>query len=267
MKIPIITAENLSPLKHGFFTRKGGVSKGIYHSLNVSFRRDPSIHGEKDADENVLENRMRALKSLHLSETNLQTISQKHTALAWDLEQPWTLSTQPVADAIVTTRQDVTLGIQTADCVPILLADLTHKVIGIIHAGWRGAFSGIIQNTVALFEKKGAHPSQIRAAIGPCIHQDSYEVSPAFRDDFLKQSDDNEVFFKEQLFPEKIFFNLPGYVTALLEHAGVKNIENLPYDTYENEDLFFSCRRAFHKKKKGFGGNLSLISLANSSYD
>jgi YfiH family protein len=165
---------------------------------------------------------------------------------------------------MVTVSPHLVLGIQTADCVPVLFLDRLHGVIGAAHAGWRGALAGIVQNTVKAMEACGAKVSSISAAIGPCINQGSYEVGQELYDAFMAQSEENEQFFVEQDVPSKILFDLPGYVERQLESMKIGHIERLPYCTYEQEDLFFSCRRATHRHEKDFGGHLSVIALESA---
>ncbi len=260
-KIPYITSPLLYGLRHGFFTRQGGVSQGVFHSLNCSFRENSSDK-EVDKKENVLKNRALGMEALGVPIHSLQTLRQVHGSDVIDLVEPWGQGAQvPMADAVITQRTDVTLGIQTADCVPVLIADYDNQVIAAVHAGWRSALGGVIENTIALMMKKGARPEQTVAVIGPCIHQPSYEVGTDVADLFLAEDTMNERFFLSQEFPQKMLFDLPGYVRSQLERFQLKGIDTLPYDTYENEDLFFSCRRATHRHEKGFGGHLSVISL------
>ena len=253
---PTLKPHTLKKIKHGFFTRQGGVSKGVYTSLNCSFRENRE---EKDSKENVIENRTRAVESLGLNYKKLCVLNQVHgneVFIAKDVSK-----TLPKADAIVTCDPHLVLAIQTADCVPILFLDPNHSVIGAAHSGWRGSLQGVVQNTVKAMESLGAKAGKIIAAIGPCINQDSYEIGPEVYDAFMEQSADNEQFFKEQDHPKKLLFDLPGYVNFQLQECGVGQIERLPYCTYEQEDLFFSCRRSAHRHEKNFGVHFSLISL------
>lgn len=256
--VPILKAECLSEVKHGFFTRRGGVSTDLYNSLNCSFREN---RDQKDRDKraHVVENRKRAVEAAGLNVQNLCTLSQVHGNKVVVLKS--VPSKVPEADGVVTTAPQLVLGIQTADCVPVLFLDEKHKVIGAAHAGWRGALAGVIQETVKAMEKGGAKASSISAAIGPCIDQESYEVSEELYREFLNQSSENKQFFKPQDTPEKFLFDLPAYVEYQLSKSNVGHIERLPYSTYKQEELFFSCRRATHQGEKDFGGHLSIISL------
>ncbi|HCI48387.1 MAG: hypothetical protein A2621_03645 [Alphaproteobacteria bacterium RIFCSPHIGHO2_01_FULL_41_14] len=261
LSVPILKAHCLKSVKHGFLTRQGGVSTGPYESLNCSFRENRDQKG-RDGKENVVENRKRAVEAVGLEYKNLCTLSQVHSNKVVILERvPATL---PEADGVVTTSTHLVLGIQTADCVPVLFLDATHGVIGAAHAGWRGALAGIVQNTVKAMEKCGAKAHSISAAVGPCINQESYEVGAEVYNAFMDQSDDNAQFFVPQESPEKFLFDLPGYVEHQLATLKIGHSERLPYCTYEQEDLFFSCRRSAHKKEKDFGVHLSLISLESA---
>ncbi|MFN7662283.1 MAG: peptidoglycan editing factor PgeF [Alphaproteobacteria bacterium] len=261
VSVPILKAHCLKGVKHGFFTRQGGVSKGVYDSLNCSFR-EPTEDREGDLKSNVLENRQRALEAADLNPSSLCMLRQVHgNEVAIAKKVP---TVAPDADAWVTTSPHLVLGIQTADCVPVLFLDRTHGVIGAAHAGWRGALAGVVQNTVQEMEKCGAKARSIVSAIGPCINQASYEVGQELYEAFMADSEENEEFFIMQDLPSKILFDLPGYVERQLQKMNLKEIERLPYSTYEQEDLFFSCRRATHRREKGFGGHLSVISLESA---
>jgi polyphenol oxidase len=260
-RIPILKADCLTAVKHGFFSRQGGVSTHLYDSLNCSFR-DNRNQKYRDKRAHVVENRKRAVEAAGLSVQNLCTLSQVHGNKVVVLKS--VPSKVPVADGVVTTAPQLVLGIQTADCVPVLFLDGKHKVIGAAHAGWRGALAGVIQETVEAMEKCGAKASSISAAIGPCIDQESYEVSEELYREFLNQSSENKQFFEPQDTPGKFLFDLPGYVEYQLSHCNVGQVERLPYSTYEQEDLFFSCRRATHQGEKDFGGHLSIISLESA---
>lgn len=258
-KVPVIKSHVLKGLNHGFFTRQGGVSTGIFKSLNCSFR-------DEDARENVLKNRSLAMEALGLQDKTLLTLKQVHSADVVTVKDAWAFDTAPEADAMVTTDAQFVLGVQTADCVPLLLADRAAGVIGAAHGGWRGVLKGVVENTLDAMVSMGAQLENIMAAIGPCIGQDSYEVGPEVREAFLEKDEAYREFFEHREFPESFQFNLPKLVRHALQAKGVE-VERLPYDTYENEDLFFSCRRAQHEKSPGFGGHISLISLELADHD
>ena len=255
-QVPVIKSHIFGALSHGFFTRQGGVSTGICQSLNCSFK-------EYDTPENVLKNRALAMESLSLGGQTLVVLRQVHEADVVVVDEVWDPLDPPEADALVTTNSDFVLGIQTADCVPVLLADPVNGVIGAIHAGWRGALKGVVEATIARMISLGASVDTMVAAIGPCIAQDSYEVGQEVHDMFVDANPENECFFSDQSFPEAIHFDLPAFVERCLTEDGIE-VERLPYDTYAHEDLFFSCRRAQHEKSPGFGGHISLISLKES---
>lgn len=252
--VPIIHSHLLSSINHGFFTREGGVSEGLFASLNCGKK-------DVDKDENVEKNREIVTETLGLSTLPLLLVKQVHGAKVVVVDKPWDLVNPPEADAMVTQNPDCILGILTADCLPVLLHDPVSKTIAALHSGWRGSFAGIIQNTIKEMQKLGAHPENILAVIGPCITQQSYEVSPDFYKDFLKKSQDFDTYFEEQLDPEGIYFDLPRFVEDRLIDSGIKEIERMAYDTYDNPDLFFSCRRATHLKEDSFGVQISVISL------
>ena len=243
-------AFSLPGLKHGFFGRTGGVSSGVFESLNCC------AHGKEDPLENVLENRRRALQALDPKLTHLCLCTQVHGA---DVQ---TISTLPhpcfPGDGMVTNLTGAALGIQTADCVPVLFACTSSGVIGACHGGWKGAVAGIVGNTVEKMVKLGACQSTIHAVVGPCIAQASYEVSGDYYETFLMQSKENQRFF--QVLPTgKHLFDLRAYVHQRLEAAGVSHISHVTYDTCADEKNFFSNRRKTLRKEKGFGGQISLI--------
>lgn len=237
-------------LVHGFFGRKGGVSTGLYSSLNCALKP-----GESEA--NVKTNQTIICDSLGLELTQLNLLDQVHSNR---VHHPITLSRTVQADAMVTNTPGIALGIQTADCTPILLADQTHGVIGAIHSGWRGAFAGVIGNTVAEMQKLGAKLEDIACAIGPTIQQDTYEVDDVFYNAFIEKSAANRKFFKESTRSNHYMFNLPGYCIADLQNSGVDNIENLEINTYTHPQDYFSCRRSTHEGI-GWGVQMAVISL------
>ncbi|MBL0942433.1 MAG: peptidoglycan editing factor PgeF, partial [Alphaproteobacteria bacterium] len=176
---------------------------------------------------------------------------------------PWQFNggVAPQVDGFVTNKPGIALGILTADCVPVLFADTQAQVIGAAHAGWRGAQAGILENTVKAMCSLGAERARIIAAIGPCIAQESYEVDAKFYQSFIDQYPVSQAFFMAT--PRKAYylFDLPGFVKSCLKQAGIKTIESVNLNTYTNPDLFFSCRRAFHKKEPTFGNNISIIAM------
>ena len=191
-------------LKHGFFTRQGGVSSGVYKGLNCGY-------GSGDDNANIDQNRDIAMAKLDISRKNLNTIHQIHSADVVVAQAPWSLDDRPKADAIVTNTQGLAIGIMTADCTPVLFADPTVGVIGAAHAGWKGAFGGVLIGTVEKMEQLGADRSQIVAAVGPCIHQGSYEVGPEFLNLFITKNPQNSKFFIPSSQDNHHLFDCPGY--------------------------------------------------------
>lgn len=245
-----LLANVLEGVPHGFMTRRGGVSTGAVASLNCGF-------GAEDDRASVIENRRRAAEAV-LSGARLVGVHQVHSPDVVIVEEPWSDDARPPADGLVTDRPGLLLGVLTADCAPVLLADREAGVIGTAHAGWRGAHGGVIANTVTAMEALGADPSRIAAAVGPCIAQPSYEVGPDFRAQFSEG--DARHFTPGEAGHWQ--FDLPGYVTQCLGEAGVARIEVIGRDTYAEPEMFFSFRRATHQGEPTYGRMLSLIGLA-----
>jgi hypothetical protein len=242
-------------VRHGFFTREGGVSEGLYASLNCGY-------GSGDSPEAVATNRTRALAQLELPPDALATVNQQHTTDVVVVTDDWTADNpRPTADAMVSKRPGVALGILSADCAPVLLADPKAKVIGAAHAGWRGALNGILDNTVAAMVRLGAEPSRIIAAIGPCIAQRSYEVGPEFPIPFLDEDIDSHFFFSGATHNGRHYFDLPGYVARRLAKLSVSDVARTPCDTCREENRFFSYRRSVLKGEPDYGRALSAIVL------
>jgi polyphenol oxidase len=252
--VPIRTSPLLSQfgeITHGFFTRHGGVSTGIYHGLNVG-------RGSNDSKEAVEENRSRAKKTFNANE--LHTLYQIHSHHVVTIPQQAPL---PEGDALITKQAGNMLGILTADCAPVLLYDPTNHIIAAIHAGWKGACKGICQETVATMQNQGAHPQHIVAAIGPCIQQASYEVDANFHQALCNESKENQKFFATSKRKNHYQFNLPAYVKQQLQQAGLlsQHIDILPDDTYLLENDFYSFRRKTHRNETDYGRQLSAIML------
>lgn len=255
----MITASALNALKgvrHGFFTRRGGVSQGLYESLNCGF-------GSGDSAENVTANRDRAMAMMDQQGDALITARQVHSATVLVVDKPWPGEKAPEADGLVTKVPGIALGILTADCMPILLADPRAGVIGAAHAGWRGARSGIVEATVAAMETLGAKAKRIIAIMGPCIRQGSYEVGPEFRTTFLADSPANESFFAPSRQDGRFLFDMPTYVYRRLDAIGLKQTQMLQIDSCRETDRFFSHRRATLKGEAACGRNLSAIILGD----
>lgn len=248
-EVEVIRAGTLASIPHGFLGRRGGVSRGTIAGLNVG-------HGAQDDSEAVAENRRRAVEAV-LPGAALATVYQVHSSDTVIVERPWPFDDRPRADAMVTRRPGLLLGVVTADCAPVLLADAEAGVVGAAHAGWRGAHGGVLEATVAAMEALGADRARIAAAIGPAIAQASYEVDSRFRDAF---ADDDERFFAPGR-PGHWQFDLEGYAARRLRAAGIAGVEPLGLDTYADEGRFFSYRRATHRGEPTYGRQISLIGL------
>jgi len=251
--IPSKKLSALPSITHGFFGREGGVSKGIYSSLNC--RAD-----ENDSKENVAENKKRVLAKLGVPETGLQMLAQIHSDKVGVLENAGIISPAPQADGLVTAEKNIALGILTADCAPVLFADSQAEIIGACHAGWRGAKTGIAEKTLEAMEKLGAKRKNIIAAIGPCIGPDSYEVSVEFYENFLSDLPENKIFFTSGK-PGHFLFNLPGYIKFRLEKSGLGSVEWLGKDTLLEPNGFFSFRRNTLAGMKNYGCQISVIAM------
>ncbi len=242
-----------SAIRHGFFTRAGGVSNGIYASLNGGV-------GSRDDQGDILENRRRIADAFQVSPVHLLTPYQIHSAEAVVATAPWADGERPRADAIVTSNPDIAIGISTADCTPVLFADANAGVVGAAHAGWRGALDGVLAATVTAMTRLGANPGHIQAAIGPTISQNSYEVGPEFEARFVDADPEFATFFRDG--PNgRAHFDLPGFVARRLIAAGVGGIDNLHRCTYDENALFFSYRRSTHLGEPDYGRQLSVIAL------
>jgi len=254
MKFLTTGLESVSCVRHGFFTRQGGVSAGLYASLNCGFR-------EGDKTENVVENRSRAASALGLAGENLVVARQVHGTDVAVVKKPWKRADAPEADALATAVPGVGLGVLTADCAPVLFADEKNKVIAAAHAGWRGALAGVLEATVETMRGLGSNPKDIAVAIGPCIAFNSYEVKDDFAGPFMKQDKGNKKFFKPASRKGHLLFDLPGYCAARLSASGIKTVHDVRQDTLTSGNIFFSNRRAFLKSEKGFGVQISIIAL------
>lgn len=245
---------DITHIRHAFFTRAGGVSTGLYASLNCGL-------GSGDAPAAVRENRTRAAARLDLPPERLITCYQVHSPTCVVVEEPWQPENAPQADAMATKVPGIALGILTADCAPVLFADGKARVIGAAHAGWKGAKGGVLEATIARMVELGAKPSRIVAAIGPCIAQRSYEVGPEFPAPFLEEDPRNRDYFAPARKAGHFLFDLSGYVTRRLGDAGVEVIQRCPNDTVVEEDRFFSYRRSCLRGEKDYGRGLSAIVL------
>lgn len=237
---------------HGFFTREGGVSGGIYRSLNCGL-------GSKDDRKAVLENRDRVARHLGAAPGSVVTLYQIHSDTAVTVDRPVPFESLPKADALVTKTPGVVVGALAADCSPVLFVDPAAKVVGAAHAGWRGAVGGILEATIAAMERLGAVKGRIRAAVGPCIGQQAYEVGPEFEADLLARDSTNARFFVRPAEGARPHFDLPGYVEARLQRAGLAAVGRETPSTFESESLLFSYRRSQRLKEPDYGRQISAI--------
>jgi YfiH family protein len=246
----------LAGIRHAFFTRGGGVSDGIYASLNGGV-------GSDDAPGHVAENRARMAAMLGVEPHCLLTAYQIHSPDVVTVERPWAAAERPRADAIVTRIPRLAIGVSTADCGPVLLADATAGVIGAAHAGWRGAATGVLEATIAAMERCGADRTRMVAALGPMIRQSNYEVGPEFVTRFKADDGANERFFQPSSRPDHALFDLPGYIAARLAGAGIRRVEDLGHCTYADSARFFSYRRSTHRSEGDYGRHINAIALEN----
>ncbi len=248
LKSPLLT--KIPRISHAFTTRQGGISKGLFSTLNAAMEK-----GDNLAD--VLENRRRIADHVGGSLDQLITLRQTHSNQVIVATNAWLHPDRPEGDALITCSKNLIIGIITADCVPVLLADAEAGIIAAVHAGWKGATSHIIQNTIQKMKDLGATASKIIASIGPCIWQESYEVDQAFYENLPN----DHKFFIPSIKENHWMFNLPGYVEQQLKSSGITQICSSPYNTYVEEDLFFSNRRRMHRQESTFGCSLSCIKL------
>lgn len=252
-----ITADCLADIPavaHGFFTREGGVSEGIYAGLNCGA-------GSKDDRVKVNENRARVAGHLGSPKAHLLTCYQIHSATALVVREPWTFETMPRADGLVTDVPGIAVAALAADCAPVLFADPEARVVGAAHAGWKGALGGVLESTIETMIGLGAKRSRIRAALGPCIGPAAYEVGPEFEDTFTAANPTFGRFFKRSLPKQRPRFDLPGFVLAQLAAAGLDTVENCTVCTYSDEARLFSYRRATHRGEPDYGRQISAIAL------
>lgn len=249
--------DGMDGVRHAFFTRQGGVSRGVYASLNVGY-------GSDDDPAAVSENRDRAMAVFGLSAEALATVYQVHGTQVVMADRDWALEARPHADGMVTDRPGTVIGILTADCVPVLFAGENGQggtVVGGAHAGWRGAISGILDSTVAAMEELGCRRSDIRASIGPCIGRDSYEVGPEFPQPFFDEDPANSRFFTPGKRDGHPMFDIAGYVEDRLRKQGLNAIGRIEADTCADADRFFSYRRKTLTGDPDYGRELSAIAI------
>jgi YfiH family protein len=251
LQSPILAA--LPGIRHAFFTREGGVSDGLYTSLNGGI-------GSNDEPAKVSENRARMAQALAVKPERFLTCYQIHSPKVVEAHEPWTYETRPHADAIVTREPALAIGVSTADCGPVLFADPQARVIGAAHAGWRGALTGVLEATVEAMERLGADRSRIVAAAGPMIHQPNYEVGPDLVERFMAADANNARFFAPGR-EGRSMFDLPGYVTANLKRLGIGPVDNLALCTYGDPGRFYSYRRTTHRSEPDYGRHVNAIAL------
>jgi len=248
---PLLSA--IPGVRHAFFTREGGVSGGIYQSLNGGL-------GSQDDPIHVAENRRRMAEQIGVGPEHLLSVHQTHSPDVVVAEGPWKSAARPRADAIVTRSEGLAIGVTAADCGPILLVDPSARVIGAAHAGWKGALTGVVESTVAAMERLGAERNAILAAIGPLIRQRSYEVGGEFVERFIESDAENALFFLPSTREGHSMFDLAGFIRRRLENAGVLMIDDIGVDTYSDE-RFFSYRRSVHRKEPDYGRHVHAIVL------
>jgi len=243
-------------IQHAFFTRQGGVSSGLYSSLNGGL-------GSSDDTENVHENRRRMAAFMGSTHDSFLSLYQIHSPEVVTVTEGWTLQNRPKADAMVTRMEGLALAIATADCGPLLFVDPEARVIGAAHAGWKGAFFGVLEATVSAMENIGAKRERIIAVLGPTISQKAYEVGPEFKDQFMTADLNYSSFFKDGEKEGKSYFNLPAFIDHRLVKANIKQFVSLDQCTYDDEKNFFSFRRTTHKGETDYGRLISAIMLTS----
>lgn len=251
MTLEILTADSLDGVRHGFFTRRGGASSGVFAGLNCGV-------GSTDQSEIVAINRARVAEALKVPSDHLVGVHQVHSADVVTVTEPF--DDKPRADALVTSTPGLALSVLTADCQPVLLADPKVGVIGAAHAGWRGALSGIMEATVDAMTALGANAQDIHAAIGPSISQRAYEVGPEFLETFMAEDDSYARFFAQGE-GDRLHFDLPGFGLYRLREAGVGDASWTNHCTYSDPDRFYSYRRTVHAKEADYGRLISAITL------
>ncbi|APE42699.1 polyphenol oxidase [Sulfitobacter alexandrii] len=251
MTLEILTSDSLAPLRHGFFTRAGGASSGVFAGLNCG-------HGSSDQREIVSINRRRVAEAMGVPPDHLLGVHQIHSATAIKVDAP--LPERPRADALVTATPGLALSVLAADCQPVLFADPKAGVIGAAHAGWRGALDGVLQSTVDAMVDLGATPEGITAVIGPCISQRAYEVGPEFFEDFIAEDQAFARYFANGE-GDRMLFDLPGFGLNRLRAAGVGHAEWTHHCTYSDPARFYSYRRSTHGKEADYGRLISAITL------
>ena len=243
--------EEFKNLKHCFFSRKNGVSKGYYESLNCGL-------GSEDKKENVLNNLEFVAKKITCNKKSLITLNQQHTNQVIHFDNNKSVKNKLTGDAIVSEVKNIGIGILTADCAPILLYDPAKEIIGCVHSGWKGALNGVIENAVKKFNELNSDNKDIIAVIGPCIKKESYEVQNDFYEKFLNQNPKYNNLF-EKINKNKYFFDLRAFINREISNLNIKNIENIELDTFSESEIFYSYRRSRLKKENDYGRCISVI--------
>tara|TARA_Y100000590_G_scaffold11773_1_gene14400 strand:+ start:6126 stop:6887 length:762 start_codon:yes stop_codon:yes gene_type:complete len=243
--------KNFQNIKHCFFSRKDGVSEGIYKSLNCGL-------GSNDEKENVIKNLKIVSEKINCESKFLITLNQVHSNKVVHFKNEKSIKNKLHGDAIISEVKNVGIAILSADCAPILFYDPNRKIIGCAHAGWKGALNGIIKNTVSKFNELNSNNRDLIAVIGPCIKMENYEVGNDFLKNFINKDKNNEVFFKKKN-KEKYTFDLRAFINKELNSLNIKNIENIDLDTFSQSDFFYSHRRSIINNEKDYGRCISVI--------
>ena len=243
--------EKFKNIKHCFFSRKNGFSKGIYESLNCG-------QGSNDKKESVLKNLELVSNKIGCKKNFLITLNQVHSNKVTYFENINSIKNKLTGDAIISKAKNVGFGILSADCAPVLFYDPKNEIIGCAHAGWKGALSGIIKNTVKKFNELDTKNNDLIAVVGPCIKKENYEVKSDFYEKFIYSNQKNIIFF-EKISNEKYIFDLRGFINNEIINMNIKNIENIEMDTFSEKELFYSCRRSHFNKEKDYGRCISVI--------
>ncbi|PLW79153.1 peptidoglycan editing factor PgeF [Cohaesibacter celericrescens] len=254
MRVQHQALTSLTGIEHGFFTRNGGTSSDTYHSLNCGY-------GSDDDREQVRQNRALVAQTITVADDRLVTAYQVHSPLALAIDGPFTSSQPPKVDALVTNTPGLAVAILTADCGPVLFADPNAGVVAAAHAGWRGAFEGVIQATVEKMLELGAENKNITAILGPTISRDNYEVDTAFKERFIERDSAYAHFFSQGNRDGHMQFNLPAFIVAKLEESNIGTALNINRCTYGEENQFFSFRRSTHRNEPDYGRQISAIAL------
>ena len=239
-------------IKHGFFDSKGGTSKRIYKSLNCGL-------GSRDKKKDVINNLKIVCKKIGVKYKKLVLLNQIHSNKFYFIKKNHNFNKKVKADSIITNVKNIAIAVLTADCAPVLIYDKDKNIISAIHAGWKGAYKGIINNTINFFIKNGSKPKNLIAVIGPCISEKSYEIKKKFKDKFIKKNPINKKFFKIK--KNKTYFCLNKYIYSQLIGLGIKNLEIINKNTFDTKNNFFSARRALKNKENDYGRNISIIMI------